>query len=95
MSRPARITAAWVAKDITWVWVPGMWQNAFGSSVALRIVVALIGGICVGFGTRWGRGCTSGHGISGTLQLVLGSWLSVICFFVAGIIVAMIMYRII
>ncbi|MDY0219937.1 MAG: YeeE/YedE thiosulfate transporter family protein [Desulfobacterium sp.] len=89
------LTAAWLAKDITWVWVPEMWQNAFGSSVALRLIVALIGGICVGFGARWGRGCTSGHGISGTLQLVISSWLAVICFFVSGIIVAMIMYHLI
>lgn len=89
------LTAAWLADDINWIWLPEMWQNAFGSSVILRIIVALIGGIFVGFGARWGRGCTSGHGISGTLQLVLGSWLAVICFFVGGVIVALIMYRII
>lgn len=85
--------AAWLADDIKWKWVPEMWENTFGSSILLRQVVAILGGICVGFGARWGKGCTSGHGISGTLQLVLSSWLAVICFFIGGVVVAMFMYR--
>lgn len=84
--------AAWLAGDVNWRWVPEMWENTFGSSVLLRLTAALLGGICVGFGARWGKGCTSGHGISGTLQLVLSSWISVICFFVGGVVVAMLMY---
>ncbi|MGB3212485.1 MAG: YeeE/YedE thiosulfate transporter family protein [Desulforhopalus sp.] len=88
------LTAAWLAGDIRWKLVPEMWENAFGSSVLLRLTVALFGGICVGFGARWGRGCTSGHGISGTLQLVLSSWIAVLCFFIGGVVVAMFMYRI-
>lgn len=86
-------TAAWLASDIRWLWVPEMWQQRFGSNVLLRLCVAVIGGICVGFGARWGKGCTSGHGISGTSQLVISSWLAVILFFVGGIIVAMLLYR--
>ena len=39
-------------------------------------------------------GCTSGHGISGTLQLNVASWIAVICFFVGGAVVANLMYRI-
>ena len=35
-------------------------------------------GLLVGVGTRLGNGCTSGHGISGTLQLSVGSWIAVI-----------------
>ena len=86
------LTAAWLADDITLQWVPDMWRDAFGGSVLLRLTVALIGGICVGFGARWGRGCTSGHGISGTLQLVMSSWLAVACFFIGGILMAMLLY---
>lgn len=86
------LTAAWLADDISLQWIPEMWREAFGSSVLLRLTVAIIGGICVGFGARWGRGCTSGHGISGTLQLVLSSWLAVACFFIGGILMAMIIY---
>jgi uncharacterized membrane protein YedE/YeeE len=35
------------------------------SSVGLLVV----GGLLVGFGTRWGSGCTSGHGVCGLARL--------------------------
>eukprot|EP00930_Biecheleria_cincta_P066937 TRINITY_DN5328_c0_g1_i3.p1 TRINITY_DN5328_c0_g1~~TRINITY_DN5328_c0_g1_i3.p1 ORF type:complete len:395 (+),score=43.95 TRINITY_DN5328_c0_g1_i3:100-1185(+) len=48
----------------------------------LRYVVA---GICVGSGTRLGRGCTSGHGICGLPRFSLRSWIAVPTFMaVAG-----------
>ncbi len=56
--------------------VPLVWENAFGSSVILRSIGALVGGMLLGFGARMAGGCTSGHGISGTAQLSLGSWLA-------------------
>lgn len=86
------LSAAWLSGDFQVIWVPEMWQERFGGSVTLRLVAAVIGGVLIGFGARWGRGCTSGHGISGTLQLVLSSWLAVICFFAGGVVTAMIMY---
>ena len=46
------------------------------------------------FGARLAGGCTSGHGISGTLQLNVASWIAVICFFIGGAIVANLMFRI-
>ena len=67
-------------------WVPDKWGLAFGSSISLRWFVALIGGFFIGFGARWAGGCTSGHGISGTLQLAVSSWLAAICFFIGGIV---------
>jgi len=88
------LTSAWLSDTIRWEWVPSMWAGAFGSNVALRLAVAVFGGICVGFGARWGCGCTSGHGISGTLQLVLSSWLSAACFFVGGVATAFALYRV-
>ncbi len=86
------LVAAWLAGTIQWQWVPPMWAETFGGGVATRLAVALVGGVCVGFGARWGRGCTSGHGISGTMQLVLGSWLAAFCFFVGGMVVAFALY---
>jgi hypothetical protein len=88
------LTAAGFSGDIHWQWVPDMWEASFGSSILLRLAAALFGGICVGFGARWGSGCTSGHGISGTLQLVLSSWIAVLCFFISGIAVALLLYRV-
>ncbi len=89
------LTSAWLSGTIRWVAVPPLWNAVFGSNVALRLVVAVFGGICVGFGARWGCGCTSGHGISGTLQLVLSSWLAAICFFIGGVATAFLLYRVI
>ena len=74
------------------VWVPSLWASAFGDSAVLRVFVALAGGVILGFGARFGDGCTSGHGISGTLQLAVSSWISVIFFFIGGVITAHILY---
>ena len=70
-------------------WIPGKWSAVFGSALIPRWLVAFIGGIIMGFGARWAGGCTSGHGISGTLQLAVSSWLAAICFFIGGIATAM------
>lgn len=77
------------------VWVPSLWASAFGDSALLRVFVALAGGIILGFGARFAGGCTSGHGISGTLQLAVSSWISAISFFVGGIITAHFIYLVI
>lgn len=85
--------AAWHGSELTAEWLPAMWVARFGEdSLALRLAVALLGGVFMAFGARLAGGCTSGHGISGTMQLAVGSWISVICVFVGGIAVAMLMY---
>lgn len=75
-------------------WVPEMWLARFGDSLALRGGFAFGGGALMAFGARLAGGCTSGHGISGTLQLNVASWISVICFFIGGAVVANLMFRI-
>ncbi|APZ92246.1 YeeE/YedE thiosulfate transporter family protein [Fuerstiella marisgermanici] len=85
--------SAWSGGELTGRLLPEMWQARFGpDSGGLRIAVALAGGILMSFGARLSGGCTSGHGISGTLQLAVGSWVSAICFFIGGIAVAMLMF---
>ena len=76
-------------------WVPDLWMQTFGNTPVIRLVVALVGGTLMGIGSRWAGGCTSGHGISGTLQLAASSWLSVIMFFVGGIATALLIFRVI
>jgi uncharacterized membrane protein YedE/YeeE len=89
------LVSALLSGDFHWQWVPSIWESAFGGSALLRVIVALTGGICLGFGARWADGCTSGHGISGTLQLAVSSWISAICFFIGGILMAHIFFSII
>lgn len=74
-------------------WLPPMWEARFGDSLALRAAVAVGGGVLMAFGARLAGGCTSGHGISGTMQLNVASWISVICFFIGGIAVAMALFK--
>jgi uncharacterized protein len=50
------------------------------------ILILLIGGILVGFGTRYAGGCTSGHAISGLSNLQVPSLIAVIGFFVGGLV---------
>ncbi|MCX8118972.1 MAG: YeeE/YedE family protein [Desulfobacterota bacterium] len=74
-------------------WVPTRWSESFGHTPLLRWAVALVGGVLVGIGARWAGGCTSGHGISGTLQLAASSWLAVLSFFFGGILTAMLLFH--
>lgn len=85
--------AAWTGGEVTGRWLPPMWTDRFGDSLGLRLLVGLAGGAIMAFGARLAGGCTSGHGISGTLQLSVGSWISLICFFAGGVVTAMLLYR--
>jgi len=46
---------------------------------------SLIGGLFVGFGTRYAGGCTSGHSITGLATLQMTSLIATICFMIGGI----------
>lgn len=85
--------AALTGGEFTNEWLPPMWKERFGDSILLRAAVAFGGGILMAFGARLAGGCTSGHGISGTLQLNVASWIAVICFFIGGIAVAIPLYK--
>jgi hypothetical protein len=75
-------------------WVPDLWAGTYGVNPFLRVGAAVTGGVFLGFGARWADGCTSGHGISGAMQLTLSSWISAICFFIGGILTAHLLFRI-
>ncbi len=45
----------------------------------------IIGGFCVGFGTRYAGGCTSGHTIMGLSNFQLPSLIASISFFIGGL----------
>jgi hypothetical protein len=83
--------AAWSGNEITSRWLPPMWEERFGDSLGLRLLVGFFGGGLMAFGARMAGGCTSGHGISGTLQLSVGSWIALMGFFLGGVITAMLL----
>ena len=73
--------------------VPTVWRERFGPSVVKRLVAAFAGGVIILFGARLADGCTSGHGISGSLQLALSSWTFFLTMFATGLLTAWALFR--
>jgi uncharacterized protein len=48
------------------------------------LIFFVLGGLLVGFGTRYAGGCTSGHAIMGLSNLQIPSLIATICFMVGG-----------
>jgi uncharacterized membrane protein YedE/YeeE len=47
-------------------------------------VVIALAGLLVGFGTRYGSGCTSGHGVCGLSRMSLRSLVATLTFMATG-----------
>jgi uncharacterized membrane protein YedE/YeeE len=73
--------------------VPANWRERFGGSIAKRMAAAFLGGVIIMYGARLAGGCTSGHAISGGLQLALSSWIFLIVLFLSGLGVSALIYR--
>ena len=66
---------------------PSLWQ-LFAALPAIEIQannpLLIVSGLLVGIGTRFGAGCTSGHGICGLSRLSPRSIVATVCFMLAG-----------
>lgn len=78
--------SARLSKDQTHESIPVLWRKRFGPSNSKRYIAAFGGGAIMMIGARLAQGCTSGHIISGTLQLAVSSWIFAGVVFVSGII---------
>jgi uncharacterized membrane protein YedE/YeeE len=56
-------------------------------------VFAFLGGFILMFGARLAGGCTSGHGISGGLQLAVSGWTFFLSLFAGGVVAAFFLYQ--
>ena len=66
-------------------------NTLFGNAIfesPKMILILLIGGLLIGFGSRYAGGCTSGHAIAGMRNLQRQSLKAVIGFFIGGLIMA-------
>ena len=61
--------------------------NMPATNVTSNIPLLIIAGLLVGFGTRLGSGCTSGHGVCGMSRLSLRSILATVVYIGAGVLV--------
>ncbi len=64
----------------------------FGHGLAAGLVLLGAGGL-IGFGTRMGGGCSSGHGLSGCARLQPGSLIGTAAFFGAAVGVSLLLER--
>ena len=71
------------------VLAPLVWQW-FAALPAMEMprspVVIVLAGLLVGFGTRLGSGCTSGHGVCGLSRLSLRSLAATLTFMATGVV---------
>jgi len=80
-------SAALASRQFHFEMVPATWRRRFGPSAVRRFIAAFGGGAIEMYGARLAGGCASGHGISGTLQLALSSWIFTILMFATAILV--------
>ncbi len=86
------------ASEVGWraVFVAGLLLGAFGYMLAVggaipvrieaSLPVMVVAGLLVGFGTRLGSGCTSGHGISGIARFSKRSIVATLIFIATAVI---------
>ncbi len=73
-------------------------SELFSLEAALSVkgfLMLAIGGLLVGFGTRYAGGCTSGHAISGLADLQWPSLIAVIGFFIGGLVMTFLIFPLI
>lgn len=86
------LVSARLSGDQTRMKVPKLWEERFGPNPNIRLGAALLGGALMMFGARLAKGCTSGHAISGALQLAVSSWVFAAIIFTVAIATAFILY---
>ena len=59
------------------------------------ISILILAGLCIGFGTRYAGGCTSGHAITGLSSLQIPSLIATIGFFAGGLLMTWILFPLI
>jgi uncharacterized membrane protein YedE/YeeE len=69
------------------------WEKYRGTSKINRSIWAFIGGFILIFGARMAGGCTSGHIISGGMQLAVSSLVFAVFVFISLLITGRVFYR--
>ena len=86
--RPVKGDVAWRAAFVIGLIVAPLIYVLFGSPPKPRIDAdygsILLAGLLVGVGTRYGAGCTSGHGVCGLSRLSPRSLVATVAFMAAG-----------
>jgi len=87
---PARSEIGWRLAFLAGLFVAPLAYVAFGGALPpvelnASLPLLIVAGLIVGFGTRLGAGCTSGHGVCGIAQLSIRSLVATGVFMTAAI----------
>lgn len=86
---PARGETSWKASFLAGLFAGGLllrlvFPEAFDFGILRPWSVLVLAGVLVGFGTRLGNGCTSGHGVCGVSRLFVRSMVATATFIATG-----------
>jgi uncharacterized membrane protein YedE/YeeE len=81
---PWRLSAAFILGLPIGALLAGHLARAPTIAVTSAAPALIAGGVLVGFGTRLGNGCTSGHGVCGLARLSMRSFVATVVFMVAA-----------
>lgn len=86
-------TGGMIAAPLLYLLITGKWQDWAANPPALSapLPVLVLGGLLVGFGTRLGSGCTSGHGVCGIARLSVRSLVATGLFMASAVITVFVM----
>jgi uncharacterized membrane protein YedE/YeeE len=76
-------------------WALGMLDQVVGLGPAGKMMWMFVAGLFIGFGTRLGGGCTSGHGIFGISNFELPSVITTLSFMAGGFLTTQLLYRVV
>jgi len=104
VARATGIADSGAPRSQTWAFVIGLplgatlvslWVRSPEIVVTSSIPLLVVAGLLVGFGTRLGNGCTSGHGVCGVSRLSPRSLAATATFMLAGFMIVTIMRHIV
>lgn len=88
--RPALNEAAWRIWFVAGLFGGGILlrvidPSAYNFTIARSAMAIIVAGLLVGYGTRLGNGCTSGHGVCGVSRLSQRSIVATLIFLATGV----------
>ncbi len=85
---PVRGDVAWRAAFVIGIvgspWIHALFADSLQPRIDAGYAAIVVAGLLVGIGTRYGSGCTSGHGVCGLSRLSPRSLVATLAFMAAG-----------
>ena len=78
----------------TWTWTLGRMDMVTNGNFFVKVILLLLGGLCLGFGARWTGGCMTSHGLFGVPLGHKMSLISVAAFLASGFLLAYILLKV-